>query len=120
EDEVISDALNHASIIDGIRLCRAQRRRYANGDLDELADCLESSRGCRRRLIVTDGVFSMDGRLAPLAGICDLAERHDALVMVDDSHGVGVLGPRGAGTPAFLGVADRVDIVTGTLGKALG
>lgn len=120
EDAVISDALNHASIIDGVRLCRAARLRYANADMAELEARLVESSGARRRLIVTDGVFSMDGYVAPLREICDLADRHDALVMVDDSHAVGFLGPDGRGTPALHGMADRVDIVTGTLGKALG
>ncbi len=120
EDAVISDQLNHASIIDGIRLCKAQRLRYANGDLDELEARLVETTGARRRLIATDGVFSMDGYLAKLDGICELAERHDALVMVDDSHAVGVVGPGGRGTPERYGVIDRVDIVTGTLGKAVG
>jgi glycine C-acetyltransferase len=120
EDAVISDQLNHASIIDGIRLCKAQRLRYGNGDMDELAACLEDAAPARRRLIATDGVFSMDGYLAKLDEICDLAERHDALVMVDDSHAVGVVGPGGHGTPERYGVTDRVDIVTGTLGKAVG
>jgi glycine C-acetyltransferase len=120
EDAVISDQLNHASIIDGIRLCKAQRLRYANGDMDELAARLEEAKGARRRLIATDGVFSMDGYLAKLDEICDLAEKHDALVMVDDSHAVGVVGPGGGGTPERYGVVDRVDIVTGTLGKAVG
>jgi glycine C-acetyltransferase len=119
-DAVISDALNHASIIDGIRLCKAKRLRYANGDLGELEARLKESEEARRRLIVTDGVFSMDGYLAPLGGICDLAERHDAMVMVDDSHAVGFMGDGGRGTPERFGVIDRVDIVTGTLGKALG
>lgn len=120
QDAVISDALNHASIIDGVRLCKAQRLRYANADLDELEARLQESSEARRRLIVTDGVFSMDGYLAPLEGICDLAERYDALVMVDDSHAVGFIGEGGRGTPERFGVMDRVDIVTGTLGKALG
>ena len=120
EDAVISDELNHASIIDGIRLCRAERHRYRNRDLADLERALVAARGARRRLVVTDGVFSMDGHLAPLDGICELAERHDALVMVDDSHAVGVLGATGAGTPEHFGVRDRVDIVSGTLGKALG
>jgi glycine C-acetyltransferase len=119
-DVVISDALNHASIIDGIRLCRAERQRYAHGDLRELERLLDTTRQARTRLIVTDGVFSMDGDLAPLADICTLADRHDALVMVDDSHATGVLGPTGRGTPEHFGVQDRVDIVTSTLGKALG
>ncbi len=120
EDAVISDQLNHASIIDGIRLCKARRLRYANGDMDELEARLEESADARHRLIATDGVFSMDGYLAQLDRICDLAERHDALVMVDDSHAVGVVGPGGRGTPEHHGVIERVDIVTGTLGKAIG
>jgi glycine C-acetyltransferase len=120
EDAVISDALNHASIIDGVRLCKAQRLRYANMDMDELEARLRESAGARRRLIATDGVFSMDGSVAPLAEICDLAERHGAMVMVDDSHAMGFVGPEGRGTPELHGVRDRVDIVTGTLGKALG
>jgi glycine C-acetyltransferase len=120
EDAVISDQLNHASIIDGIRLCKARRLRYANGDLDELQSCLREAADARYRLIATDGVFSMDGYLAKLDGICDLAERHDALVMVDDSHGVGVVGPDGRGTHERFGVVERVDILTGTLGKAIG
>jgi glycine C-acetyltransferase len=119
-DAVISDALNHASIIDGIRLCKAQRLRYANRDMAELEARLIEARGARHRLVVTDGVFSMDGYLAPLDEICALAERYDALVMVDDSHAVGFVGPTGRGTPELFGVVDRVDIVTGTLGKALG
>ncbi len=120
EDAVISDELNHASIIDGIRLCKATRLRYRNRDMVDLEAQLQASRGARRRLIVTDGVFSMDGYLAPLDEICDLADRYDALVMVDDSHAVGFVGPSGAGTPELFGVRDRVDIVSGTLGKALG
>jgi glycine C-acetyltransferase len=120
EDAVISDALNHASIIDGIRLCKAQRHRYANSDMDELERRLKETAGARRRLIATDGVFSMDGYVARLRDICDLAERYDALVMVDDSHAVGFMGERGRGTPELCGVMDRVDIITGTLGKALG
>jgi len=119
-DAVISDALNHASIIDGIRLCKAQRLRYANNDLGELEKCLEEAAGARTRLIATDGVFSMDGFIANLRGICDLADKYDALVMVDDSHATGFMGPRGRGTPEHCGVADRVDIITSTLGKALG
>jgi glycine C-acetyltransferase len=119
-DVVISDALNHASIIDGIRLCRAERQRYAHGDMAELERVLAATRDARTRLVVTDGVFSMDGDVAPLAQICELAERHDALVMVDDSHATGVLGPTGRGTPEHCGVRERVDIVTSTLGKALG
>ncbi len=120
EDAVISDALNHASIIDGIRLCKAKRFRYANSDMQELEQCLRDSQDARRRLIVTDGVFSMDGYIARLPEICDLAERYDALVMVDDSHAVGHLGAHGAGTPELTGVGSRVDILSGTLGKALG
>ena len=119
-DAVISDALNHASIIDGIRLCKAQRQRYANSDLAELEKCLKDTQGARTRLIATDGVFSMDGYIAKLEGICDLAERYDALVMVDDSHATGFMGATGRGTPEHCGVAARVDILTGTLGKALG
>ncbi|HET7409840.1 MAG TPA: glycine C-acetyltransferase [Paracoccaceae bacterium] len=120
EDAVISDALNHASIIDGVRLCKARRYRYANNDMAELERCLREASDARFRLIATDGVFSMDGIIANLREICDLAERYDAMVMVDDSHAVGFVGPGGRGTPAACGVADRVDIVTGTLGKALG
>jgi glycine C-acetyltransferase len=120
EDVVISDTLNHASIIDGIRLGRAARHRYPHGDLAELARILEATGGARTRLIATDGVFSMDGDVAPLGEICDLAERHDARVMVDDSHATGFFGPTGRGTPEHCGVEGRVDIVTPTLGKALG
>ncbi|WAC67286.1 glycine C-acetyltransferase [Agrococcus sp. SL85] len=120
DDAVISDALNHASIIDGIRLCKAKRYRYANRDMAELEAHLQDAQGARRRLIVTDGVFSMDGYLAPLEAICDLADRYDAMVMVDDSHAVGFTGETGAGTPELAGVQDRVDIISGTLGKALG
>ena len=120
EDVVISDALNHASIIDGIRLCKAERLRYLNRDMADLEVQLQAASGARRRLIVTDGVFSMDGYLAPLDKICDLADRYDALVMVDDSHAVGFVGPSGAGTPELFGVQSRVDLVSGTLGKALG
>ncbi|MGY0071153.1 glycine C-acetyltransferase [Streptomyces sp. QTS137] len=122
QDAVISDALNHASIIDGIRLSKARRFRYANRDMADLERQLKEATegGARRKLIVTDGVFSMDGHVAPLAEICDLAERHDAMVMVDDSHAVGFVGPGGRGTPELHGVMDRVDILTGTLGKALG
>ncbi|HUJ53041.1 MAG TPA: glycine C-acetyltransferase [Steroidobacteraceae bacterium] len=119
-DAVISDALNHASIIDGIRLCKAQRYRYANSDMAELENCLKEARGARTRLIATDGVFSMDGFIAKLCEICDLAERYDALVMVDDSHATGFMGATGRGTPEHCGVAARVDILTSTLGKALG
>ena len=120
DDAVISDALNHASIIDGIRLCKARRLRYANADLADLERQLEAASDARFRLIATDGVFSMDGVVAPLDAICDLADRHDALVMVDDSHAVGVMGARGRGTHEHMGVLERVDIITGTLGKALG
>lgn len=120
EDAIISDALNHASIIDGVRLCKAERHRYANNDMAELEDCLKKASSARFRLIATDGVFSMDGVLANLPAICDLAERYDALVMVDDSHAVGFMGDTGAGTAEYWGVQDRVDILTGTLGKAMG
>ena len=119
-DAVISDELNHASIIDGIRLSKARRLRYRNRDLADLERCLRESQDAGRRLVVTDGVFSMDGYLAPLDEICALAERHDALVMVDDSHAVGFVGEAGGGTPQLFGVQDRVDVLTGTLGKALG
>jgi glycine C-acetyltransferase len=120
QDAVISDALNHASIIDGIRLCKAQRFRYANNDLDELETRLKEASAARVRLIATDGVFSMDGVIARLAEICDLAERYGALVMVDDSHATGFIGQKGRGTHELRGVIDRIDILTGTLGKALG
>jgi glycine C-acetyltransferase len=120
EDVIISDELNHASIIDGVRLCKAERRRYRNRDLADLETQLVESTKARHRLIATDGVFSMDGYVAPLDQIVELAERYDALVMVDDSHAVGFMGPTGAGTPELFGVQDRIDIVTGTLGKALG
>ena len=119
-DVVISDALNHASIIDGVRLCRAERQRYEHADMADLERVLEVTRPARTRVIATDGVFSMDGDVAPLARICDLAERYGALVMVDDSHATGFFGPTGRGTPDYCGVAGRVDIVTSTLGKALG
>jgi len=119
-DAIISDALNHASIIDGVRLCRARRLRYPNRDMGELERQLEAAADARYRLVVTDGVFSMDGYVAPLADICDLAERHDALVMVDDSHAVGIVGEHGRGSHERCGVTGRVDILTGTLGKALG
>jgi len=119
-DAVISDSLNHASIIDGIRLCKAQRLRYANSDMAELESCLRQAQGARTRLIATDGVFSMDGFIAKLRGICDLAQAYDALVMVDDSHATGFMGATGRGTHEHCGVASRVDILTGTLGKALG
>lgn len=120
EDAVISDALNHASIIDGIRLCKAQRHRYGNGDLAELEEKLRATAGARFRMIATDGVFSMDGTIAKLRGICDLADRYEALVMVDDSHAVGFMGRTGRGTHEHCEVMGRVDILTGTLGKALG
>ena len=119
-DAVISDELNHASIIDGIRLCKATRYRYKNRDMADLEAQLVTAKGARRTLIVTDGVFSMDGSFAPLPEICDLAEKYDALVMVDDSHAIGFIGANGAGTPELFGVRDRVDILSGTLGKALG
>lgn len=122
EDAVISDELNHASIIDGVRLCKAKRFRYKNNDMADLRAQLEQARaaGCRTLLIATDGVFSMDGYIANLAGICDLADEFDALVMVDDSHAVGFVGKTGRGTAEYCGVQGRVDIITGTLGKALG
>ena len=120
QDAVISDELNHASIIDGIRLCKARRFRYRNRDMADLEAQLRAAADARRRLIATDGVFSMDGYLAPLDEICALADRHGAMVMVDDSHAVGFTGPSGRGTPELHGVVDRVDILTGTLGKALG
>ena len=120
EDAIISDALNHASLIDGIRLSKARRLRYRNRDLDDLEAQLQLAADARFRVIVTDGVFSMDGYIAPLAEICDLADRYGALVLVDDSHAVGFIGEHGAGTPELCGVPDRVDIYTGTFGKALG
>ncbi len=120
EDAIISDALNHASIIDGVRLCKAQRYRYANSDMADLEEKLKEAQSARYRIIATDGVFSMDGLIAKLDKICDLAEKYDALVMVDDSHSVGFMGKRGRGTHEHCGVMDRVDIITGTLGKALG
>jgi glycine C-acetyltransferase len=120
DDAVISDELNHASIIDGIRLVKAQRLRYRNSDMADLEAKLQEASGARRRLIATDGVFSMDGYIADLTAICDLAERYDAMVMVDDSHAVGILGPGGRGTPESTGAGDRIDILTGTLGKAIG
>jgi glycine C-acetyltransferase len=119
-DAVISDELNHASIIDGIRLCKATRYRYKNRDMADLEAQLVAAQGARRILIVTDGVFSMDGSFAPLKEICDLADKYEAMVMVDDSHAVGFIGATGAGTPEKFGVRDRVDIISGTLGKALG
>jgi glycine C-acetyltransferase len=120
QDAVISDSLNHASIIDGIRLCKAQKFRYANADLADLEAQLREAQGARTRLVITDGVFSMDGSFAPLAGICDLADRYDALVCVDDSHATGFVGATGRGTPERAGVMGRVDLLTSTLGKALG
>ncbi len=119
-DAVISDALNHASIIDGVRLCKAERHRYMHGDLGSLEDALEKTQNKRTRLIATDGVFSMDGDVAPLQGICDLADRYGAMVMVDDSHATGFLGEKGRGSIEHCGVMGRVDIITSTLGKALG
>lgn len=120
EDAIISDALNHASIIDGVRLCKAQRYRYSNNDMANLERCLVEAKDARIKLIATDGVFSMDGIVANLKGICDLADKYGALVMVDDSHAVGFMGKYGKGTPEHCGVMGRVDIITGTLGKALG
>lgn len=120
KDAIVSDALNHASIIDGVRLSKSRRLRYRNRDMADLEAQLESAADARYRLIATDGVFSMDGSFAPLDEICALADKHDAIVMVDDSHAVGFVGPTGRGTPELFGVTDRVDIVTGTLGKALG
>jgi len=120
KDAIISDALNHASIIDGIRLCKAARFRYTHGDMASLENCLKEAAGAKTRMIATDGVFSMDGDYAKLNHICDLAENHDALVMVDDSHATGFVGPTGRGTPELYGVQDRVDVITSTLGKALG
>lgn len=119
-DAIISDALNHASLIDGIRLSKAARYRYRNADMEDLRDQLEAAKGARRTVIVTDGVFSMDGYVAPLEAICDLAEEYGAMVLVDDSHAVGFIGDGGGGTPEACGVGDRVDLLTGTLGKALG
>jgi len=120
EDAIISDELNHASIIDGVRLCKAQRYRYKNNDMSDLRAKLEEAKSARFRLIATDGVFSMDGTIADLASICELADQYDAMVMVDDSHAVGFVGPQGRGTHELCGVMDRIDILTGTLGKALG
>ena len=120
DDAIISDAMNHASIIDGVRLCKARRYRYQNNDMRDLERCLKEASDARFRLIATDGVFSMDGIIANLEGICDLAEKYDSLVMVDDSHAVGVMGEKGRGSPEYCGVTERVDILTGTLGKALG
>lgn len=120
QDAIISDQLNHASIIDGIRLCKAQRYRYRNNDMADLEQQLQAAQSCRNRLIATDGVFSMDGYLAKLPDICELADRYNASIMVDDSHAVGFVGPSGKGTPEHFNVASRIDIITGTLGKALG
>lgn len=120
EDAIISDALNHASIIDGVRLCKAKRFRYQNRDMADLEEKLHAAQDCRYRMIATDGVFSMDGYIADLQAICDLAEKYDAMVMVDDSHAVGFLGENGRGSPEFCDVMGRIDILTGTLGKALG
>src|SRR5579859_2994244 len=120
EDAIISDELNHASIIDGIRLCKATKYRFKNGDMQDLETKLKEASGARHRMIATDGVFSMDGYIAKLEAICDLAEKYDALVMVDDSHAVGFVGDGGRGTPEYCGVEGRIDILTGTLGKALG
>lgn len=120
DDAIISDSLNHASIIDGIRLCKAKRLRYENNNMEDLENQLKSSQDCRYRIIATDGVFSMDGTIANLKAICDLADRYDALVMVDDCHAVGFMGEKGKGTPEFCQVMGRIDILTGTLGKALG
>ena len=120
EDAIISDALNHASIIDGVRLCKAERHRYANGDMAALEEALQKTQGKRLRMIATDGVFSMDGYLAKLETICDLAEKYSAMVMVDDSHATGFIGKTGRGTPEHCGVMHRIDVMTGTLGKALG
>ncbi|MBE6689296.1 MAG: glycine C-acetyltransferase [Ruminococcaceae bacterium] len=120
EDAIISDELNHASIIDGIRLCKAQRFRYKNNDMDDLRSKLEEAKNCRIKLIATDGVFSMDGIVANLKCICELAEEYDALVMVDDSHAAGFMGDTGRGTPEYCGVSGKIDIITGTFGKALG
>lgn len=120
EDAIISDSLNHASIIDGVRLCKAQRFRYANNNMADLERQLQASQHCRQRLIVTDGVFSMDGIIANLPGICDLAEQYQASVMVDDCHATGLLGQRGGGTPEMLSVEGRIDLLSGTYGKALG
>ena len=120
EDAVISDELNHASIIDGVRLCKAQRHRYSHCDMKDLEKCLQESASCRTRLVVTDGAFSMHGVLAPLDKIAELCDRHDAILVVDDSHATGFIGETGRGTPEYFGVQDRVDIITSTLGKALG
>lgn len=120
EDAIISDELNHASIIDGVRLCKAHRFRYKHSNMDELEECLKQASGCPRKLICTDGVFSMDGDIAKLDCICDLADKYDALVMVDDSHATGYIGPNGRGTGEYYGIQDRIDLVSTTFGKALG
>src|SRR4051812_3087905 len=120
EDAIISDELNHASIIDGVRLCKAQRYRYKNNDLADLEARLKEAAGARFKMVATDGVFSMDGYVANLAGVCELADKYDALVMVDDSHAVGFTGANGRGTHELCGVLERIDVLTGTLGKALG
>ena len=120
DDAIISDSLNHASIIDGVRLCKAERHRYNNSDMNALEDCLKAAQGKRFKLIATDGIFSMDGYIAKLGEICDLADKYGAMVMVDDSHAVGFMGKSGRGTHEHHGVMDRIDIITGTLGKALG
>jgi glycine C-acetyltransferase len=120
EDTIISDQLNHASIIDGVRLCKAQRLRFANSDMADLEEQLKAARSSRFRLIATDGVFSMDGYIAKLDAICELADRYDAMVMIDDCHATGVIGATGRGTPEYRGVMGRVDVITGTFGKALG
>ena len=120
QDAIISDSLNHASIIDGVRLCKAQRFRFANNDMADLEKCLQEAQSARHRLIATDGVFSMDGYIANLPAICELADKYDALIMVDDSHAVGVIGQTGRGTHEYHDCVDRIDIITGTLGKALG
>jgi len=120
QDAIISDSLNHASIIDGVRLCKAQRFRYRNNDMSHLEEQLKAASSCRFRMIATDGVFSMDGYLANLPAICELADQYNAVIMVDDSHAVGFIGPNGKGTPEHFGVSERIDLITGTLGKALG
>jgi glycine C-acetyltransferase len=120
DDAIISDQLNHASIIDGVRLCKAQRHRFANGDMDQLEELLKQTQGNGKRMVATDGVFSMDGYLAKLDAICDLADKYGAMVMVDDSHATGFIGESGRGTPEHCGVLDRIDVITSTLGKALG
>ena len=120
EDAIISDELNHASIIDGVRLCKAQRFRYKHSNMEDLEEQLKAAQGCRNRIIVTDGVFSMDGDIAKMDKICDLADKYDALVMTDECHSAGFIGKTGRGVPEYCGVMDRVDIITGTLGKALG